>query len=434
MVDVKVPVLAESVSEATLMTWHKKQGDVVKRGDNLIDIETDKVTLEVAALSDGILSEILKGDGELVQSDEVIARISTAEKSEKPVAKKKPDIPEQQSLPVEDTSENYPKTSPAVRNLLSENNLKSSDIPDSNADGRITKEDVVNYIDGKENPVVVTETSVSLPAEIASKTIESVPVEITKPVAQTQKPESDPVTAPKVNLQGRLEEKVAMSRLRQRTAERLMAAQHDNAILTTFNEVNMKPVMDLRAQYKVQFEKEHGVKLGFMSFFTKASTEALKKFPVINASIDGKDIVYHGYFDIGIAVSATRGLVVPIIRNADTMSFAEIEAKVAEYGQKARDSKLTIDELTGGTFTITNGGTFGSLLSTPILNPPQSAILGMHKIQDRPMAVNGEVVILPIMYLALSYDHRIIDGRDAVQFLVTIKDLLEDPSRLLLQV
>jgi 2-oxoglutarate dehydrogenase E2 component (dihydrolipoamide succinyltransferase) len=434
MADVKVPVLAESVSEATLMTWHKKQGDVVKRGDNLIDIETDKVTLEVAALSDGILSEILKGDGELVQSDEVIARISNTEKSEVPVEKKKSDIPEQQSLPVEDTSENYPKTSPAVRNLLSENNLKSSDIPDSNADGRITKEDVVNYIDGKENPVVVTETSVSLPAEIASKTIESVPVEITKPVAQTQKPESDPVTAPKVNLQGRLEEKVAMSRLRQRTAERLMAAQHDNAILTTFNEVNMKPVMDLRAQYKVQFEKEHGVKLGFMSFFTKASTEALKKFPVINASIDGKDIVYHGYFDIGIAVSATRGLVVPIIRNADTMSFAEIEAKVAEYGQKARDSKLTIDELTGGTFTITNGGTFGSLLSTPILNPPQSAILGMHKIQDRPMAVNGEVVILPIMYLALSYDHRIIDGRDAVQFLVTIKDLLEDPSRLLLQV
>jgi 2-oxoglutarate dehydrogenase E2 component (dihydrolipoamide succinyltransferase) len=409
---------------------------VVKRGDNLIDIETDKVTLEVAALSDGILSEILKGDGELVQSDEVIARISNVEKSEKPDEKKKSNIPEQQSLPVEDTSENDLKTSPAVRNLLSENNLKPGDIPDSNADGRITKEDVVNYIDGKEIPVVVTETPESLPSEPATKTIKTVPVEKPEPksVKQTQMPAPNPVAASKVNLQGRLEEKVPMTRLRQRTAERLMAAQHDNAILTTFNEVNMKPVMDLRAEYKVQFEKEHGVKLGFMSFFTKASTEALKKFPVVNASIEGKDIVYHGYFDIGIAVSATRGLVVPIIRNADTMSFAEIEAKVVEYGQKARDSKLTIDELTGGTFTITNGGTFGSLLSTPILNPPQSAILGMHKIQDRPMAVNGEVVILPIMYLALSYDHRIVDGRDAVQFLVTIKNLLEDPSRLLLQV
>jgi 2-oxoglutarate dehydrogenase E2 component (dihydrolipoamide succinyltransferase) len=444
MVDVKVPVLAESVSEATLMKWHKKQGDVVKRGDNLIDIETDKVTLEVAALNDGVLSEILKGDGELVQSDEVIARISTEEKSAKTVEQKKPAAPEQQSLAVDNVVDYEPKTSPAVRNVLSENNLKPSDIPDSNADGRITKEDVVNYLGNVEqsdtSSVSVetknTETEIAPVQPIAESRPE--PIEQAVPVIQNPAsipaPEVKPVTALNTNAQGRPEEKVAMSRLRQRTAERLMAAQHENAILTTFNEVNMKPVMNLRSLYKLQFEKEHGVKLGFMSFFTKATTEALKKFPIINASIDGKDIVYHGYFDIGIAVSAPRGLVVPIIRNADSMSLAEIEKNVVEYGQKAKDSKLTIEDLTGGTFTITNGGTFGSLLSTPILNPPQSAILGMHKIQDRPMAVNGEVVILPMMYLALSYDHRIVDGRDAVQFLVTIKNLLEDPSRLLLQV
>ncbi len=413
IVDVKVPVLAESVSEATLISWHKKQGDVVKRGDNLIDIETDKVTLEVAAMSDGVLAEIVKGNGESVSSDEVIARIDTAgagkaEKTAEP--KKAAAVPQQQSLPVDTGTAAEPKTSPAVRNMLAEHKLDAKQIPDSNNDGRVTKDDVVNYLNkGKPAP----ETRAPAP---------------TKPV-------SAPAAAPSVVLAGnRVEERVPMTRLRQRTAERLLSAQHENAILTTFNEVNMKPVMDLRARYKDQFEKEHGAKLGFMSFFTRAALEALKRFPVINASIDGKDIVYHNYFDIGIAVSAPKGLVVPIIRDADTLSFAQIENKIVEYGQKARDSKLTIEELTGGTFTITNGGIFGSLLSTPILNPPQSAILGMHKIQDRPMAVDGQVVILPMMYLALSYDHRIVDGRDAVQFLVTIKNMLEDPARLLLQV
>jgi len=423
IVDVKVPVLAESVSEATLISWHKKQGDVVKRGDNLIDIETDKVTLEVAALSDGVLTEIVKGNGENVQSDEVIARIDSSGKSEKPAEQKKAAAPQQQSLPVVDNAPlAEPKTSPAVRNMLAEHKLDPRQVPDGNADGRVTKEDVVNYLNQNK------------PAPAAAKAA-------TAPVTSTTKSATAPAStqtvqpAPKVQLSGnRPEERVPMTRLRQRTAERLLAAQHENAILTTFNEVNMKPVMDLRARYKDQFEKEHGAKLGFMSFFTRAALEALKKFPVINASIDGKDIIYHGYFDIGIAVSAPKGLVVPIIRDADTLSFAQIENKIVEYGQKSRDSKLTIEELTGGTFTITNGGIFGSLLSTPILNPPQSAILGMHKIQDRPMAVEGQVVILPMMYLALSYDHRIVDGRDAVQFLVTIKNMLEDPARLLLQV
>ena len=418
IVDVKVPVLAESVSEATLIIWHKKQGEVVKRGDNLIDIETDKVTLEVAAMSDGILAEIVKGNGKSVSSDEVIARIDTAGtgKADKPAEPKKAAaVPQQQSLPVDIGTSNEPKTSPAVRNMLAEHKLDAKQIPDSNNDGRLTKDDVVNYLN-KDKPATQESR-----APVAAKSSGTGPA----PVA----------TAPAVVLAGnRVEERVPMTRLRLRTAERLLSAQHENALLTTFNEVNMKPVMDLRAKYKDQFEKEHGAKLGFMSFFTRAALEALKRFPVINASIDGKDILYHNYYDIGIAVSAPKGLVVPIIRDADSLSFAQIENKIVEYGQKARDSKLTIEELTGGTFTITNGGIFGSLLSTPILNPPQSAILGMHKIQDRPMAVDGQVVILPMMYLALSYDHRIVDGRDAVQFLVTIKNMLEDPARLLLQV
>ena len=420
IVDVKVPILAESVAEASLISWHKKQGDVVKRGDNLIDIETDKVTLEVAALSDGVLAEIIKNNGDSVKSDEVIARIETTGKVEKTAEPKKTAaVPQQQSLPVDTGAAPEPKTSPAVRNMLAENKLDAKQIPDDNADGRVTKEDVVNYMN-KSKPAPAVKTA----APAAKSEPASAPVAV-----QTTTP------APTLQISGnRPEERVPMTRLRQRTAERLLSAQHESAILTTFNEVNMKPVMDLRARYKDQFEKAHGAKLGFMSFFTRAALEALKKFPVINASIDGKDIIYHGYFDIGIAVSAPKGLVVPIIRDADTLSFAEIENKIVEYGQKAKDSKLTIEELTGGTFTITNGGIFGSLLSTPILNPPQSAILGMHKIQDRPMAVDGQVVILPIMYLALSYDHRIVDGRDAVQFLVTIKNMLEDPARLLLQV
>ena len=465
MVDVKVPVLAESVSEATLIKWHKKQGDTVKRGDNLIDIETDKVTLEVAAMSDGVLSEILKGDGEIVQSDELIARITVEGKPAKATEQKKSIVSTQQSLPVDTPDNNEPKISPAVRNLLSENELEINDIPVSNADGRITKEDVVNFLEQRGsteevlNPVeesasttekdaIAPAPTVTPPAVDESQSEQQTVFPLTSPDATiatgaAETPISTPETTstikmedtpPSTSSDSRPQERVAMTRLRQRTAERLLAAQHESAILTTFNEVNMKPVMELRGRFKEQFEKEHGVKLGFMSFFTKAVTEALKKFPVINASIDGKDIVYHGYFDIGIAVSTPRGLVVPVIRNTDSMSFAEIEKKIIEYGQKARDSKLTIEELTGGTFTITNGGIFGSLLSTPILNPPQSAILGMHNIQDRPMVVNAEIVILPMMYLALSYDHRTVDGRDAVQFLVAVKELLEDPTRLLLQV
>jgi 2-oxoglutarate dehydrogenase E2 component (dihydrolipoamide succinyltransferase) len=434
MVDVKVPVLAESVSEATLMKWHKKEGDKIKRGDNLIDIETDKVTLEVAALSDGILSEILKADGETVVSDEVIARINNVNSASKAPEKSKKEPTKGQSLPGEGEASTSLKTSPAVRNLISEHNISTDDIPDSDGDGRLTKADVIDYLEKNPQAKKTSHEKPSTKPEISEvgdeqQNIEEVSAQVTE---HLQESTSAPAPSPP-HPQGRTEERVKMSRLRQRTAERLLSAQHENAILTTFNEVNMKPIMDLRSQYKDEFENQHGVKLGFMSFFTKAATEALKKFPVINASIDNNDILYHGYFDIGIAVSSKRGLVVPVLRDADTMSFADIEKQIFAYSQKAHDSKLTIDELTGGTFTITNGGIFGSLVSTPILNPPQSAILGMHKIQERPMAVNGEVVILPMMYLALSYDHRIVDGRDAVQFLVTIKNLLEDPARFLLQ-
>jgi 2-oxoglutarate dehydrogenase E2 component (dihydrolipoamide succinyltransferase) len=406
-VDIKVPVLAESVAEATLMNWHKKPGDAISRGDSLIDIETDKVTLEIAALNDGVLVEILKGDGELVESNEIIARIDTDAAAASPKSARAES--EQQSLQVDEPQQGAPKLSPAVRNLLEENNLDASQVSTQDGSDRLTKEDVLRHLEGS-----------------ASK--------------QTAAPESAPAAAPAIPAPvaaipagERPEERVAMTRLRKRTAERLLSAQHENALLTTFNEVNMKPVMDLRARYKDEFEKTHGVKLGFMSFFTKAAVEALKKFPLINASVDGEDIVYHGYFDIGIAVSAPRGLVVPILRDADQGSFADIESNIRELGVKARDSKLTMDDLTGGTFTITNGGVFGSLLSTPIINPPQSAILGMHKIQDRPVVENGEIVIRPIMYLALSYDHRIIDGREAVQFLVSVKEQIEDPARLLLQ-
>lgn len=410
-VDVKVPVLAESVAEATLMKWQKKVGDAVNRGDSLIDIETDKVTLEVSAPDSGVLAEIIKKDGDEVKSDEVIARIDTSA-SVPAAAAEKTAAPEQKTLPEMESksTKESPKTSPAVRNLLHENNLTAKDISIPDGADRITKEDVLKHIGNlKESPATTT---------VADKTEAKAP--------QT------PV--PVINTGARPEQSVPMTRLRKRAAERLLGAQHDNAILTTFNEVNMHAVMELRSRYKDEFEKVHGIKLGFMSFFTRAAVEALKKFPVINASVDGDNIVYHGYFDIGIAVSSPRGLVVPIIRDADTLSLAGIEAKIREYGEKARDSKLALEELTGGTFTITNGGVFGSMLSTPIINPPQSAILGMHKTQDRPVAENGNVVIRPVMYLALSYDHRIIDGREAVQFLVTIKQLLEDPARLLLEI
>ncbi|MEM6998461.1 MAG: 2-oxoglutarate dehydrogenase complex dihydrolipoyllysine-residue succinyltransferase [Pseudomonadota bacterium] len=431
LIDVKVPVLAESVAEATLMTWQKRAGEQVKRGDNLIDIETDKVTLEVSALNDGVISEILKDDGEIVQSDEVIARIDTEAQADATAPVTDKAQPEQQSLPemeanAEELSEDdLPKLSPAVRNLMEEHQLKATDIS-TNAD-RITKEDVLRHIDGgnKSTPPAAEskkEPTASTPAPTEKAETKSAPPKQESPVPVLTNSTGD-----------RPEEKVPMTRLRKRVAERLLSAQQENAILTTFNEVNMQPVMDIRSRYKDEFEKTHGIKLGFMSFFTRVVVEALKKFPVINASVDGENIIYHGYFDIGIAVSSPRGLVVPIVRDADVLSLADIEAKIREYGSKAQEGKLNIDELTGGTFTITNGGVFGSLLSTPIINPPQSAILGMHSIQQRPVAENGEVVIRPMMYIALSYDHRIIDGREAVQFLVSIKQQLEDPARLLLQ-
>ncbi len=452
LIDVKVPVLAESVAEATLMTWQKRAGDQVKRGDNLIDIETDKVTLEVSALNDGVLSEIIKDDGETVLSDEVIARIDTETTAGVSKTAEATTEPEQQSLPEMDTkggelsTDDLPKLSPAVRNLMDEHNLDAADITTST--DRITKEDVLRHVEGKdsntsndvseEQPEAPTPPPVEPPAAAAPKPAPVTPAPEPIPAAKVETPSSKPEKVAPVpvltNSTGdRPEEKVPMTRLRKRVAERLLSAQQENAILTTFNEVNMQPVMDMRSRYKDEFEKKHGVKLGFMSFFTRAVIEALKKFPVINASVDGDNIIYHGYFDIGIAVSAPKGLVVPVVRDGDTLSLAEIESSIRGLGEKARDGKLTMDDLTGGTFTITNGGIFGSLLSTPIINPPQSAILGMHAIQQRPVAENGEVVIRPMMYIALSYDHRIIDGREAVQFLVSIKQQLEDPARLLLQ-
>ncbi len=456
LVEVRIPVLAESIAEATLMDWHKQPGDTVIFGDSLIDVETDKVTLEVVAPEDGILVNILRNSGEDVESNELIAQIDTggqasaiATKSSTVTGAAEPEAPQepaneadsaaptaepeaeteadsgQQSL----LSEKEPKLSPAVRKLLTEHNLDARDVPASG--DRLTKKQVLDYLAETGNGEQTSDAArtVTAAAEQGTETAgaeQQTADRRRKTDAQQQKggdegPEGE-------------EKRVAMSRLRRRAAQRLLTAQQENAILTTFNEVAMKPIMDLRGRYKDSFETTHQVKLGFMSFFTKAAVEALKKFPIINASVDGSEIVYHNYFDIGIAVSSPRGLVVPVIRAADKLSFAEIEKTIGGYGQKARDAKLTIEELTGGTFTITNGGVFGSLLSTPIINPPQSAILGMHKIEERPIAENGAVVIRPMMYLALSYDHRIIDGREAVSFLVAMKELLEDPSRLLLQI
>lgn len=394
-IEVKVPVLAESVAEATLVNWHKKVGDLIKEGDKLVDIETDKVVLEVTAPKAGKLVEILKENGSDVLSEEVIALIeaSATATSEEVVITTETTITESAA----------PKTSPAVRKLAAEQGVDPATVPHSG--DRVTKADMI-------------------------QTMQS-----TTPAKVTNQPTSaKPSTTPSTTTGGRPEERVPMTRLRKRVAERLLSAQHEHAILTTFNEINMKPVMDIRAKYKDKFEKDHNVKLGFMSFFVKAAVSALQKFPVINASTEGDDIIYHGYYDIGIAVSSPRGLVVPILRNVDSLSFAEVEKGISEFGQRARNAQLNIDDLSGGTFTITNGGIFGSMLSTPILNPPQSAILGMHNIVERPIAENGQVVIRPVMYVALSYDHRLVDGRDAVQFLVTIKNLIEDPARLLLNV
>ena len=388
IIDVKVPMLSESVSEGTLLEWKKKVGEAVARDEILIDIETDKVVLEVPSPQAGVLVEIIAQNGETVAAEQVLARIDTAAtaSAEAPAA-----------APVPEAAPAAAQTSaamPAAAKLAAETGVDVNALQGSGRDGRVLKEDVQNA---------------------------------------AAKPAAAPAAAPApVPAGARPEQRVPMSRLRARVAERLLASQQENAILTTFNEVNMKPIMDLRAKYKEKFEKEHGVKLGFMSFFVKAAVAALKKYPVVNASVDGNDIVYHGYFDIGIAIGSPRGLVVPILRDADQMSIADIEQAIVDYAKKAKDGKIALEDLTGGTFSITNGGTFGSMMSTPIINPPQSAILGMHATKERAVVENGQVVVRPMMYLALSYDHRIIDGREAVLTLVAIKDALEDPARLLL--
>ena len=402
IVNVKVPQLSESVAEATMLTWKKKAGEAVAQDEILIEIETDKVVLEVPAPSAGVLAEIVVGDGGTVVSDQVIAKIDSAAKATAaPAAAPAAPAAPAAAAAAPAAASASAKAMPSAAKLMAENNLSAAQVGGSGKDGRVTKGDVLATLSG------------------------------TAPVAKAASAAAAPA-APQVNISNHPEERVPMSRLRARIAERLLQSQQTNAILTTFNEVNMAPVMGMRSKYKDQFEKEHGVKLGFMSFFVKAAVHALKKYPVLNASVDGNDIVYHGYFDIGIAVGSPRGLVVPILRDADQMSLADIEKKIAEFGVKARDGKLTLDDLSGGTFSISNGGIFGSMLSTPIINPPQSAILGIHATKDRAVVENGQVVVRPINYLAMSYDHRIIDGREAVLGLVAMKEALEDPARLLL--
>lgn len=428
LIEVKVPQLSESVAEATLLQWHKKPGDSVARDENMIDIETDKVVLELPAPSAGVIVQVVKPDGATVVAGEVIAVIDTEAKAgavAAPAADAQsagavmPEAPAPGSLAQPAPAAAGLKgdvAMPAAAKLMAESNLGSGQVQGTGRDGRITKGDVLAAVAaGAAAPAVVTPAA-PIPTGVPTSALPQVKA---------------PIDTAKL-LEGRPEQRVPMSRLRQRVAERLLQSQATNAILTTFNEVNMQPVMDLRNKYKDRFEKEHGVKLGFMSFFVKAAVHALKKYPVVNASVDGNDIVYHGYYDIGIAVGSPRGLVVPVLRNCDQMTLADIEKQIAEYGKRAQDGKLTIEELTGGTFSISNGGVFGSMLSTPIINPPQSAILGVHATKDRPVVENGQIVIRPMNYLALSYDHRIIDGREAVLSLVAMKDALEDPARLLL--
>lgn len=396
MTDINVPNFPESVTDGTLVAWRKRPGEGVKRGEVVADVETDKVVFEVPAVEDGVLAEVLVSEGTKVVSGQALGRISAGDAA--PVAK---------STAPAKLAETA--AAPSARKLMAERGLTPAQVVGSGKGGRILKEDVVS-------------------------TKAAAPVPVQAPSAPTA-PSAPAAAKPRVEIaSGRTEKRVPMTRLRARIAERLVQAQHTAAMLTTFNEINMQAVSQLRAKYRERFEKEHGVRLGFMSFFVKACVEALKQFPEVNASIDGSDIVYHGFFDIGIAVSSPRGLVVPVLRDADRASMAEVEKRIKEYGEKAKEAKLTLEELTGGTFTITNGGVFGSLLSTPILNPPQSAILGMHKIEERPVAENGQVVIRPMMYVALSYDHRLVDGREAVGFLVAIKEQLEDPARLLLEI
>ena len=411
-IEIKAPTFPESVADGTVATWHKQPGDAVKRDELIVDIETDKVVMEVLAEADGVLGDIIKGEGDTVLSGEVLGSLKDGEAAAaKPAkAEEKAESKSDDKAAASDAtaSGEEPILSPAARKLAEENGLAAGDITGTGKGGRVTKEDVLNAVEAKKNA----------PA---------------KPAAAPKAAAAE--TVPSLGEGDRVEKRVPMTRLRARIAERLVDAQSTMAMLTTYNEVDMKPIMDLRKKYKDLFEKKHnGVRLGFMSFFVKAATEALKRYPAVNASIDGSDVVYHGYQDIGVAVSSDRGLVVPILRNTEHMSLAQVEGTIADFGRKAKEGKLSMEDMTGGTFTISNGGVFGSLLSSPIVNPPQAAILGMHKIQERPMAVNGQVVILPMMYLALSYDHRLIDGKEAVSFLVAIKELLEDPARLLLDI
>ena len=419
IVEVKVPQLSESVAEATLLQWKKKPGEAVAMDEILIEVETDKVVLEVPAPAAGVVAEHTVPDGGTVVSDQVIARIDTAATAAAaPAAAAPAAAAEPAAAPAPAAKGKSEVAMPAAAKLMADNKIAAGSVVGTGKDGRVTKGDVLALLEG------------------AAKTTAAAPV-VTAPVAApVATAKSLPaVTLPlPVNLGDRPEQRVPMSRLRARVAERLLQSQSTNAILTTFNEVNMAPVMEMRKRFQEKFEKEHGVKLGFMSFFVKAAVHALKKYPVINASVDGNDIVYHGYFDIGIAVGSPRGLVVPILRNCDQLSFAEVEKKIAEFGQKAKDGKLGIEELTGGTFSISNGGVFGSMLSTPIINPPQSAILGVHATKERAVVENGEIVVRPMNYLALSYDHRIIDGREAVLGLVAMKEALEDPARLLFDI
>ena len=408
-IEVVVPSLPESVADATLVTWHKKAGDAILKDENLVDLETDKVVLEVPALADGILAEIFEAEGSTVIGGQLIARIEEGSSVETP-----PKAQTETAANVEVNSGSSEALSPAVRKLVAEHGLDTSKISATGKGGRITKTDILNYLNAQSNNIKEPQAAAVIMAAPA------------KAAAAEQKP-----TLPSSD---RAEQRVPMTRLRAKVAERLIQAQQNTAMLTTFNEVNMQPIMDIRNKYKDTFAKVHETKLGFMSFFVKAAVEALKLYPVVNASVDEQDIIYHGFYDIGIAVSSPRGLVVPVLRDADLRNFAGIESGIADFGEKARNGNLSYEDLTGGTFTITNGGVFGSMMSTPILNPPQSAILGMHAINQRVVVENGEMIIRPMMYLALSYDHRIIDGKEAVSFLVTIKDFLEDPSRLLLNV
>ncbi|HEY9200604.1 MAG TPA: 2-oxoglutarate dehydrogenase complex dihydrolipoyllysine-residue succinyltransferase [Gammaproteobacteria bacterium] len=425
--DVNVPELPESVSDATIVLWRKQVGDTVKRDESLLDLETDKVVLEVPSPIDGVLTEILQEEGAVVEAGQLLAKLDALDvsASDKASAAKTADKAANKPFVLEEIESPAERViTPSAQKMLAENNINANEVSGSGKDGRVLKEDVIAFMQ-QNNAAQATRESSGAAAKQQNKTEQSAST-LTHSASEN---------IPGADTAGeRIEKRVPMTRLRARVAERLLDAQHNAAILTTFNEVNMQPVMDLRNKYKDLFAKKYDVKLGFMSFFIKASIEALKRFPAVNASIDGNDIVYHGYFDIGVAVAAPRGLVVPVLRNVDQMSLADIERNIVEYVDKAKNNQLAIDEMTGGTFSLTNGGVFGSMLSTPIINPPQSAILGMHKIQQRPVVENGEIVARPMMYLALSYDHRIIDGAEAVQFLVTIKDVLEDPARSLIGV